>query len=540
MKVWGLKQTISQSYWFWYGVGVLFALLSSIFQQGPGYMDAAYYTVGGLQLFEGKGFFEPYIWNYLSAPAGIPAPAFVYWMPMPSIIAFLGMWITQSSGFFGAKLLFIMLSGFIPVLTVYTAKRLLRKPNYAWIAGGIAAIPGIYSIYLAIPESFVLYMLAGALFIIVAFYSEHRLFGSWESPQRFFVLGMIAGGMHLTRADGLVWLLAALGLLVWRIRAWHSLEKLRVAISVTGILLAGYFLLMGWWYFRNWEVFGTLFPPGNSKGLWLTSYNELYSYPSDHLTFQYWLKSGWSAILQARLTALTMNLQNFLAVQGSVVLTPLILLGIWSKRSNVVVKFGVLMWGVTFVIMTVVFPFAGSRGGFLHSGAATQILFWSLSIVGLEESILWLKKVRGWNVTSTMNVFGSFLVLVNLGIAVWIFDQRVIGNDHNLIWNQSIERYQRISEKLGELGMSIEAVGIVNNPPGYYWATRRSSIVIPDGDITHTIAVAERYGASYLLLEENQENLLDLYQSPEDIGNVRYMGTWHGIRIFKIVSTINQ
>jgi len=297
---------------------------------------------------------------------------------------------------------------------------------------------------------------------------------------------------------------------------------------------------MGWWYFRNWEVFGTLFPPGNSKGLWLTSYNELYSYPSDHLTFQYWLKSGWSAILQARLTALTMNLQNFLAVQGSVVLTPLILLGIWSKRSNVVVKFGVLMWGVTFVIMTVVFPFAGSRGGFLHSGAATQILFWSLSIVGLEESILWLKKVRGWNVTSTMNVFGSFLVLVNLGIAVWIFDQRVIGNDHNLIWNQSIERYQRISEKLGELGMSIEAVGIVNNPPGYYWATRRSSIVIPDGDITHTIAVAERYGASYLLLEENQENLLDLYQSPEDIGNVRYMGTWQGIRIFKIVSTFNQ
>ncbi len=88
--------------------------------------------------------------------------------------------------------------------------------------------------------------------------------------------------------------------------------------------------------------------------------------------------------------------------------------------------------------------------------------------------------------------------------------------------------------------MSIEAVGIVNNPPGYYWATRRSSIVIPDGDITHTIAVAERYGASYLLLEENQENLLDLYQSPEDIGNVRYMGTWQGIRIFKIVSTFNQ
>jgi hypothetical protein len=383
-------------------------------------------------------------------------------------------------------------------------------------------------------------MLGGTFFIVVAFYSEKKFFGTWESSQRFFVLGMIAGGMHLTRADGLVWLFAALGLLVWRIRAWQSLKKLRVAIIDVGALFGGYLLLMGWWYFRNWEVFGGLFPPGNSKGLWLTSYNELYSYPSDHLSFSYWMKSGWSAIIQARLKAMTINLQNFLVAQGSVVLLPLMLAGVWSKRNDLVVKFGLLMWGVNLVIMTLVFPFAGSRGGYLHSSAATQILLWALSIVGLEEGILWLKKIRGWNVTSAMNVFGSFLVLVNLGIAVWFFEQRVVGNDHNLIWNESIERYHLIGEKLEELGISLEALAVVNNPPGYYWATRRSSIVIPDGDITHTLAVAERYGASYLLLEENQENLLDLYQSPSDVGNLRYVGTWHKIRIFQIVSERNQ
>ncbi len=56
-------------------------------QQQPGYMDAYYYTVGAQQLAAGRGFTEPFIWNYLDDPSGLPRPSHQYWMPLPSILA---------------------------------------------------------------------------------------------------------------------------------------------------------------------------------------------------------------------------------------------------------------------------------------------------------------------------------------------------------------------------------------------------------------------------------------------------------------------
>lgn len=498
-------------------------------------MDVAYYTVGGLQIFEGKGFFEPYLWNYLSEPKGLPFPAFTYWMPLPSMLVFLGMLLGNSTAFFWAKLPFTLLTGLLPVLSVYVARRLLRNSVYAWIAGGLAVIPGIYIIYLSLPETFVLYMIGGGLFIIVAFLANDSWLGSLYSSQRFFLLGLIAGWMHLTRADGLIWLFAAAGIVVWRTRPWNSSGKLRGFIWGTITLLAGYLVLTGAWYYRNWLFFGGLFPPGNSKSLWLTHYNELYSFPNDHLNFSYWLKSGWKAILQARLKSLGINLQNFLAVQGSIVLVPLILAGIWSRKKLPIVKFGILMWLVILGIMTVVFPFAGSRGGFLHSGGATQIFFWVMAVVGLEQWILWMKKIRGWSSTFAIYLFGAFLILVNTSISIWFFQQRVIGGGNDPIWDKSIVLYQKVADRLKDLGITNHALGMVNNPPGYFWATRMPSIVIPDGDINHSLAAASKFGASYLLLEHDQENLIDLYQNPKDSSNLHYIETFNNIHIFLII-----
>jgi hypothetical protein len=536
MRGWRFAKKIPDTYWFWYFVGVFFAMIGSLFQQGPGYMDVAYYTVGGLQIFEGKGFFEPYLWNYLSNPKGLPSPAFTYWMPMPSLLVFMGMLLGNSSEFFWAKLPFILLTGLLPVLSVYTGRHLLKNSVYAWIAGGLAVIPGIYIIYVSLPETFVPYMIGGGLFIIVAFLANDKWLGSLDSPQRFFLLGLIAGWMHLTRADGLIWLFAALGIVIFRMYPWNSLGKLRIALLGILTSIIGYLILTGGWYYRNWLIFGGLFPPGNSKSLWLTHYNELYSFPNDHLNFTYLLKSGWDAILQARLKALGINLQNFLAVQGSIVLVPLILAGIWSRKKLAIVKFGILMWLVILGIMTMVFPFAGSRGGFLHSGAATQIFFWVMAVVGLEQWILWMKKIRGWNSTFAISLFGAFLILVNAGISIWFFQQRVFGNENDLIWNQSIERYQRVAERLKDLNITNNKLGMVNNPPGYYWATRMPSIVIPDGDINHSLAAARKFGVSYLLLEQDQENLIELYQNPKNLSNLRYLETFNNVHIFLILS----
>ena len=59
----------------------------SIFQDAPGYMDADYYYAIGLRLNRGYGFSEPFLWNYLDNPNGIPHPSNTYWMPLPSVLA---------------------------------------------------------------------------------------------------------------------------------------------------------------------------------------------------------------------------------------------------------------------------------------------------------------------------------------------------------------------------------------------------------------------------------------------------------------------
>jgi len=47
-------------------------------QPSPGYMDADYYYAGGLQMVNGHGFFEPYLWYYLDDPARLPHPSQAY------------------------------------------------------------------------------------------------------------------------------------------------------------------------------------------------------------------------------------------------------------------------------------------------------------------------------------------------------------------------------------------------------------------------------------------------------------------------------
>ena len=44
-------------------------------QSQPGYMDAAYSYDIALNLVQGKGWVEPFLWNYLDNPTGLPHPS---------------------------------------------------------------------------------------------------------------------------------------------------------------------------------------------------------------------------------------------------------------------------------------------------------------------------------------------------------------------------------------------------------------------------------------------------------------------------------
>ena len=146
--------------------------------------------------------------------------------------------------------------------------------------------------------------------------------------------------------------------------------------------------------YRNWIYFGTWFSPAGSRVLWLRNYDELYIYPASILTWEHWIRQGIRAILISRGYAFGQNLQTLIAVQGSIFLLPLIVLGLWKLRRARAVQVGLFAWVLTFAIMTFLFPFQGARGGFFHSGAALQPLFWAAVPAGLEVFIAWGVKVR--------------------------------------------------------------------------------------------------------------------------------------------------
>jgi uncharacterized membrane protein len=155
------------------------------------------------------------------------------------------------------------------------------------------------------------------------------------------MLGLLAGLMHMSRTDGILWAVGGAGWLIYVAGAFRKTENMRIAIFTTLIFILGYGLIMSPWYARNLELFGSLMVPGNSRTLWLTNYNQTFAYPTDSLTFSNWLKVGMAVHLQGWITAVKMNIQNLVAVQGMVILLPLMVSGLWIHRKKAGVIFAI-------------------------------------------------------------------------------------------------------------------------------------------------------------------------------------------------------
>jgi len=347
--------------------------------------------------------------------------------------------------------------------------------------------------------------------------------------------------MHLSRADGLIWL--GVGLLVVvlplgdfdgsdRDSSWLWQSDLRVFVFIIA-----YLLVMGPWFIRNLAFFKSIFPPGNGKTLWLTAYDQLFSYPAEILNPQSWLASGWLAIVKARLWALWSNLQTTFAVQGLIFLFPLALWGLWRLRHDRRISLPLLGWALIFGLMTLAFPFPGARGGFFHSGATLQILFWAVVPIGLEAFIRWMSVKRKWEPLRSRQIISGGLVGLAFIVTLVIIYPKVIGADPaNPIWGSANKTYLQVEAELRQLGVDPRVVVMVNNPPGYYLAANRPAVVIPDGELATTLQAAQAYQAAFLLLDENYPDGLDeIYNHPGDQRGLKYIETVDGTQIYQFM-----
>ena len=505
------------------GLGIALGIAS--LQSLPGYLDSDYYFVGGLQLVEGRDFTEPFLWNYLDDPAGLPHPSHTYWLPLSSILAAISMFVTGQHTYAAARLIFILISACIPPLTAYLALDITGRRGLALTSGLLAVFSVYYLPFMPVTDNYGPFMLLGGLIFLLA--KKER----WWT---FLLMGLLAGLMNLARSDGLLWL-GLLGLLA----LWRSIEtdqsvknKIQSFVISGSLIVIGYSLVMAPWYARNISVFGSPMAPGGSRILWLIDYNDTFAFPADQVNMGSWLEAGWGAALKVRLWALRMNVMNAFAAQGGILLFPFILAGYWQLRHDIRARLAGTGWLILLVVMTLVFPLAGARGGFFHAGAALQPFWWALAPLGLNRLVDTLYRRNILTAEHAGTVFQGLLVVISILLTVVIVQVRILQPG----WQPEEELYIEVEQFLVEGGATPDEIAIVRNPAGYYIVSGRSTIVMPPGGPDTILALATRYNASYFVLEPGGilEEYQELYEQFEVNPGLEYLGEIEDARIYAI------
>jgi hypothetical protein len=252
------------------------------------------------------------------------------------------------------------------------------------------------------------------------------------------------------------------------------------------------------WFIRNWQVTGTPLSPAGSQTIWLTNYDDLFSYGRE-LSAQTFFAQGWGPVLLGRWWVLTTNLQTVLAVWGMIFLAPLVLIGAWQLRSHPLMQLAGLYGLLLFLAMTLVFAFPGVRGGLFHSGAALLPFIYATALVGLDRAVDWVAvRRRRWDASLAKRFFGVGLVVMAMTLSGFVYYGRVLKNN---AWNSADALYPAIAAWVAHQNPS--ATVMIGNPPAYRYHGGGLSIIVPNETIETTLQVARRYHADYLILDHN-------------------------------------
>jgi hypothetical protein len=161
--------------------------------------------------------------------------------------------------------------------------------------------------------------------------------------------------------------------------------------------------------------------------------------------------------------------------------------------------------------MSLVFPFAGARGGMFHSSTALMPLLWALAPAGLEQAVAWGAKKRGWQTERAGRVFAVAAVVLAAALTAGLNLPKVSGGS----WDDSQRAYAEAARMLQTLDVD-PGVVCVNNPPGFHLASGLPAVVIPDGGADALGAVVEAFDVGWVLLDTNHPPALaDLYARPD-------------------------
>lgn len=496
----------------------------------PGYMDAYYYYNVAQRLHAGQGLTDPYLWNFLDHPAGIPHPACLYWMPLSSLLIY-PFFVLFGTSFWVAQIPFVLLSAALALVAYRVSLDLSGERRHGALAALLVVFSGYYVIFWVVPDNFAPFAVLASL----ALYCAGR--GIRDSrPVWFLPAGLAAGLAHLARADGVLVLVGVLGSVLLARSGFGS--GWRKAGSALGLDLLGYLVVMSPWFVRNWLVSGSPLASSGVQTLFLRSYDELFSY-GRNLTLASYLAWGWLAILSSKLQGIGFGLLNLIATNWMVFLAPAAVVGLWSWRRRIELLPFALYAVLLYAAMTVGFTFPGIRGGLFHSSAALLPWWFAAVAAGLDSiaarTSRWPHREprelrRGTSTqmsrpgsedphalavrtTERRAVFAVGAVVLAMVVSAFLYSRGVSG------WNGRDAAYADVGQWLvrdsKDGGPDVRVM--VNNAPGFYYHTGLSGISIPNEDLPAVLASAHRYGIRYLVLEADHPQPLDaLYRGQVD------------------------
>ena len=482
----------------------------------PGYMDVAYYTAGAIRLAEGHGFSEPFIWNYLNPPSGLPHPGFLYWAPLPSLLAAPFARLSPES-FALLQIPFALLSALLPPIAYAVAWRTTSRRHIAWLAGLITLFSGFYIPFWSLPETFAPFAVCGSLSLWL---SGQALSGSRKSIGWAVVNGLLIGIGHLARPEAPLFLVLGIGSAFFVARSQHQedehhslLEREEAAITLRYVaaLLIGYLLAMAPWLLRNVLAFGTPFPSTGTETVWLTNYDDLFCYDCD-LSAQSYLAWGWRNILRSKLTALKVNGARFLAENCLVFLFPFALIGLYRLRHKAVYLLTSFTLATIYLVHSLLFTFPGPRGSFFHATASLLPFLFTAAGVGLSAVVRWAARKRRWNVRQALRVFTAQAVLGAVLLSGYALTTKIPA------WQEVDVVYEEIGGWIEQESDGPTTV-MVGDPPSFWLHTRIPAVVVPNEGLEATLEVARRYDVDYLILDPNRPApLAPLYEGDRETG----------------------
>ena len=478
-------------------------------------------------------------------------------MPLTSILAAAGYAIQDN--FRAAQIPFWLLSGFLPLLSYGIVAILKGERWQAWAAALFTAAGGYYAAFMAQPTTFAPFAWAGAsclLFIGLSSSAANRSNKEVDRKSRkslkrqrlfLFLTGISAGAAHLTRADGLLFIF--IGILFWVLYAYRARKGpgnstfggnsaaedqnpiiLKGSLFWVGLLIiiAGYLAVMGFWLVRNWQVTGSPLSQGGTQSLFLTTYDDIFAFERS-IELRDYLDWGLANIIRSKVEGLSIGIQTYVAVLGSIFLAPFIIVGLVNSLKKPQRKD--FIWPVfvyvtaLFVIMTLLFTYPGMRGSLFHSSVAAWPWSTVLAVFGIGSAVDWAaKRLPHWQPKIAKRRFSVLFVVIAFVVGFAISWPRTRSNENG--------------EILGEIGERLpkDAIVFAGNAPALNYYTGLAALSVPNEPANTIVRAAKKFGGTYLILDENRPlPLVDLYHGNETNPDIQFVDSYDKIKLYRIV-----